>query len=76
MDIKAAFPHVIGFDGAGTVTAVGEDVTGLAADDRVYAARYMNPPGGFYSECVVTDAGYAGWCRPRAPHRGSPAGRS
>ncbi|CAN5773415.1 hypothetical protein BH23ACT8_BH23ACT8_09830 [soil metagenome] len=38
MDIKAAFPHVIGFDGAGTVTAVGEDVTGLAADDRVYAA--------------------------------------
>lgn len=44
------FPYVIGFDGAGTVAAVGADVRAIKAGDRVYADRHINPKGGFYAE--------------------------
>ena len=42
-------PFVPGAEGAGTVAAVGEDVTGLAAGDRVAWAG----PGGSYAEQVA-----------------------
>lgn len=56
--LEPDFPHVIGFEGSGTVAAVGGDVTRFEAGDRVYAARYMNPAGGFYAEYAAVDADY------------------
>ena len=47
------FPYVLGTDGAGTVTAVGETVTEFKEGDRVYAAELGNPKGGFYAEYAV-----------------------
>jgi NADPH:quinone reductase-like Zn-dependent oxidoreductase len=44
------FPYVLGSDGAGTVAAVGERVSGLKEGDRVYAFSVLNPKGGFYAE--------------------------
>lgn len=42
---EPTFPYVIGFDGAGTVAAVGEAVTRFEEGDRVYADRHLNPKG-------------------------------
>lgn len=44
------FPFIIGNDGAGTVAAVGPDVAGFKAGDRVYAASLA---GGFYAEYLA-----------------------
>lgn len=48
------FPYILGSEGAGTVTAVGERVRRVAPGDRVYAVSFLNPTGGFYAEyaCV------------------------
>jgi NADPH:quinone reductase len=54
--VEPKFPYVIGFDGAGTVTAVGSAVTRFAKGDRVYADRHLNPKGGFYAEYAVVKA--------------------
>ena len=53
------FPYVLGTDGAGTVAAVGENVTELKEGDRVYAAELGNPKGGFYAEYAVVKAANA-----------------
>ena len=50
LGIEPKFPHVIGSDGAGTVSAVGNRVKGLKPGDRVYAFGFLNPKGGFYAE--------------------------
>jgi NADPH:quinone reductase len=50
------FPYVLGTDGAGTVVAVGEEVTEFKEGDRVYAAELGNPKGGFYAEYAVVNA--------------------
>jgi len=47
---KSTFPYILGWDGAGTVAAVGERATRFAAGDRVYAASMPLPRGGFYAE--------------------------
>lgn len=44
------FPYVIGNDGAGTVAAVGQNVTRFRVGDRVYAYALE---GGFYAEYVA-----------------------
>lgn len=44
------FPYVLGTDGAGTIAAVGKQVTGFKEGDRVYGASLANPKGGFYAE--------------------------
>lgn len=55
--VAPTFPYVIGFDGAGTVAAVGASVRGFRVGDQVYADRYINPKGGFYAEyaAVIAD---------------------
>lgn len=54
----STFPYVLGWDGAGTVAAVGEHVTQFAAGDRVYAASMPLPRGGFYAEYAVVEEEY------------------
>jgi NADPH:quinone reductase-like Zn-dependent oxidoreductase len=56
--VEPSFPYVIGFDGAGTVVAVGDAVSGFNTGDRVYADRHLNPKGGFYAEFAVVEAPY------------------
>ena len=49
--MPAAFPARIGFEAAGTVDAVGPDVTGFAPGDEV-----LGPVSGGYADTVVADA--------------------
>jgi NADPH:quinone reductase-like Zn-dependent oxidoreductase len=58
------FPHVLGWDGAGTVEEVGDDVHNLKRGDRVYGINFMNPKGGFYAEYTVIKANNAAMIPP------------
>jgi NADPH2:quinone reductase len=53
---KPKLPYIPGFDGAGVVEAVGEDVTHLRAGQRVYTAGVTPGFNGTYSELVLSDA--------------------
>jgi NADPH:quinone reductase-like Zn-dependent oxidoreductase len=44
------FPYVLGTDGAGTVSAVGDRVSRFKEGERVFALALANPKGGFYAE--------------------------
>lgn len=50
------FPLILGSEGAGTIAAVGANVTKFKVGDRVYAAQLLNPKGGFYAEYAVAKA--------------------
>ncbi|MBC8108112.1 MAG: NADP-dependent oxidoreductase [Anaerolineae bacterium] len=50
MGITPKFPYVLGSDGAGTVTEVGQNVRDFKKGDHVYAFGLANPKGGFYAE--------------------------
>ena len=50
------FPYVLGTDGAGTIAAVGKDVTSFKEGDRVYGAELANPKGGFYAQYAAVKA--------------------
>ena len=50
------FPYVLGTDGAGTIEAVGADVSRFKKGDRVYAAELVNPKGGFYAQYAAVKA--------------------
>jgi NADPH:quinone reductase len=39
------------------VAAVGDGVTSRVGGERVFAASFLNPAGGFYAEYVCVDAG-------------------
>jgi NADPH:quinone reductase len=54
--ISPSFPYILGSEGAGRVTAIGGGVTNLEVGDRVFAASFLNPTGGFYAEYVCVDA--------------------
>lgn len=54
--LESTFPYVLGWDGAGTVAAVGELVSRFEVDDRVYAATMPLPKGGFYAEYAAVAA--------------------
>ena len=54
--VKPVFPYVLGSDGAGTVAAVGQQVTRFREGDRVCAAVLVNPKGGFYAEYVAANS--------------------
>ena len=51
------FPYILGSEGAGTVAAVGAQVDRFKVGDRVYAAGFLNPKGGFYAEYAAVNAG-------------------
>ncbi len=53
---RTRFPVVLGSDGAGTIAAVGAQVSHFAVGDRVYAYSFDNPKGGFYAEYVAVPA--------------------
>jgi NADPH2:quinone reductase len=57
LGIEPGFPYVLGSEGAGEVVAVGERVDRFGRGDRVYAAGFLNPKGGFYAEYAAVDAG-------------------
>jgi NADPH:quinone reductase len=52
-----SFPYVLGSEGAGTIAAIGDGVPSRAVGERVFAASFLNPMGGFYAEYVCVDAG-------------------
>ncbi len=54
--IEPKFPYVLGTDGAGTVAAVGKQVSRFKKGDHVYAAVLTNPKGGFYAEYAAVQA--------------------
>jgi len=58
LGIPANFPYVLGSEGAGIVAALGTQVSGLQIGDKVYAAGFLNPKGGFYAEYVSVDSKY------------------
>ena len=53
------FPYVLGWDGAGMIAAVGEQVSRFNVGDRVYAASMPLPKGGFYAEYAVVGQNHA-----------------
>jgi NADPH:quinone reductase len=57
MGVSPPFPYLLGSEGAGTVAAIGDGVTGRTVGERVFAASFLNPAGGFYAERVCVDAG-------------------
>ncbi|MGP3937596.1 quinone oxidoreductase family protein [Nonomuraea sp. KM88] len=65
--VASAFPYVLGWDAAGTVAAVGRNVTRLDVGERVYAATMPVPRGGFYAEYGVVEAEYVARVPDRLP---------
>ena len=53
---KPALPYTPGSDGAGTVEAVGDDVTGLERGQRVFVAAFNGDGTGTYAEEANVDA--------------------
>jgi NADPH:quinone reductase-like Zn-dependent oxidoreductase len=56
LGLDSRFPYVLGSEGAGLVAAVGAGVAAFEIGDRVYAAGFLNPKGGFYAEYVAVNA--------------------
>ena len=56
LGIEPHFPYILGSEGAGVVAAVGESVRRFKKGDRVYAAGFLNPKGGFYAEYAAVKA--------------------
>ncbi|MGV9210234.1 quinone oxidoreductase family protein [Micromonospora sp. RB23] len=54
----SSLPIVPGSDGAGTIIAAGDKVTGVAVGDQVYVSATTRPKGGFYAEYAVVKAEY------------------
>ncbi|MGK5442733.1 quinone oxidoreductase family protein [Micromonospora sp. URMC 105] len=54
----ASFPMVPGAEAAGTVAAVGGQVSNVAVGDMIYVYGYTRPKGGFYAEYAATKAQY------------------
>lgn len=54
--MSSSFPYILGWDGAGVITAVGTDVHDFKEGDKVYAASMPLPKGGFYAEYKAVKA--------------------
>lgn len=55
LGVIPSFPYILGSEGAGTVIEIGKSVTRFKTGDRVSAAGFLNPKGGFYAEYVAVD---------------------
>lgn len=64
---KPSFPYVLGWDAAGTVAAVGRNVTRFDVGERVYATTIPLPRGGFYAEYGVVEAEFVARVPDRMP---------
>src|ERR1700733_1695107 len=53
---KPSFPYILGSDGAGTIVAVGEDVSKFKEGDHIYGFSSFDGRTGFYSEYAVVKA--------------------
>src|SRR3984957_2444644 len=56
---KPSFPYILGSDGAGTIVAVGKDVSKFKEGDRIYGFSSFDGRTGFYIEYAVVKAGVA-----------------
>jgi NADPH:quinone reductase-like Zn-dependent oxidoreductase len=65
--IASTFPYVLGWDAAGTVAAVGRNVTRFEVGERVYAATMPASRGGFYAEYGVVEAEFVARVPDRMP---------
>lgn len=65
--VASTFPYVLGWDAAGTVAAVGRNVTRFDVGDRVYAATNPVKRGGFYAEYGVVEAEFVARVPSRLP---------
>ncbi|WP_245623368.1 quinone oxidoreductase family protein [Spirillospora albida] len=65
--VASTFPYVLGWDAAGTVAAVGRNVTRFEPGERVYAATMPVPRGGFYAEYGVVEAEFVARVPDRMP---------
>lgn len=54
--IEYRFPYVLGWEGAGTVAAVGQRVSRFKEGERVYAASVPNVEAGLYAEYAAVKA--------------------
>ena len=60
------FPLVLGLAGAGTVAAVGGEVTRFAPDDRVYVYNYPMYHNGAWAEFMLVPESYVARAPPRS----------
>ena len=58
LGLGSTFPYILGSEGSGVIYAKGKHVDGFEIGDKVYAAGFLNPKGGFYAEFVAVDANY------------------
>lgn len=56
MGNEPSFPYIVGFEGSGTIAAVGGGVDKFKPGDAVWANAFLNPKGGFFAEYVAVDA--------------------
>lgn len=56
LGLEYKFPYVLGWEGAGTVVAVGQRVSRLRERDRVYAASVPAMEAGLYAEYAAINA--------------------
>ncbi|GII78016.1 NADPH:quinone reductase [Sphaerisporangium rufum] len=66
-DGASTFPYILGWDGAGTVAALGRNVTRFEVGERVYAATMPVPRGGFYADYSVVEAEFVARVPDRVP---------
>jgi NADPH2:quinone reductase len=65
--VASTFPYVLGWDAAGTVAAVGRNVTRFGVGERVYASTNPVQRGGFYAEYGVVEAEFVARVPERLP---------
>lgn len=58
LGLEPVFPYVLGSEGAGTVVAIGENVSEFTIGDKVYGVGFLNAKGGFYAEYVALNSNY------------------
>src|SRR5690606_20535462 len=56
LGVEPSFPYVLGSEGSGVVVALGARVRRFRLGERVYAASFLNPKGGFYAEYTAVAA--------------------